>query len=58
MIGLAQRFDLKVRGAAGEAKLSEEVYRPVIDLLADHTVKTIGELEAALCPAVISWSLN
>ena len=56
MIGLAQRFDLKVRGAAGEAKLSEEIYRPVINALADHTVKTIGELETTLCPTVISFA--
>jgi SAM-dependent methyltransferase len=46
---------LKVTGALGEATMSEAVYGPILDALADHKPKTIGQLEQALAPA-ISWS--
>ena len=37
---------MKVTGALGEATLSESVYTPVLDLLADYKPRTIGDLEA------------
>lgn len=39
---------LKITGALGEATLSESVYAPILDLLADHEVKTLGQIEQAL----------
>ena len=39
---------LKVSGALGEATLQEEVYKPILDLLADHKPRSIGEIELAL----------
>ena len=39
---------LKVKGALGEADLAESVYGPILDLLADHKVKTIQQLEKEL----------
>lgn len=39
---------LKVSGALGEATMSEEVYNPILDLLAGHKPKTIGQIEQAL----------
>ncbi|BCU07983.1 methyltransferase [Allochromatium tepidum] len=43
---------LKVTGALGEATLTEAVYAPILDALADHKPKTLGELEQALAPKV------
>lgn len=43
----AHRSDisLKVTGALGEATMAESVYGPILDAMADHKVKTIGQLE-------------
>lgn len=45
---------LKVNGALGEASMSEAVYNPVLDAMADHKVKTIGQLEQQLKDKQIS----
>ncbi len=39
---------LKVSGALGEADMTEAVYAPILDLLADHKPKTLGQIEQAL----------
>lgn len=39
---------LKVAGALGEAEMSEVVYGPILDLLADHKAKTLGQIEQAV----------
>lgn len=39
---------LKVRAGLGEAKMNEEIYLPILDLLADFKPKTLGQLESAL----------
>lgn len=39
---------LKVTGALGEATMSEAIYGPILDLLADHKPKTLGQIEQAL----------
>jgi hypothetical protein len=39
---------LKVTGAVGEAAMSEAIYNPILDILADHKAKTLGQLEQAL----------
>ena len=39
---------LKVTGSLGEATLTESVYAPILDQLADHKPKTLGQLEQAL----------
>ena len=39
---------LKVAGALGEANMTESVYSPILDLLADHKVKTLGQIEQAV----------
>ena len=36
---------LKVTGALGEATMSEAVYAPILDLLADHKVKSFAQIE-------------
>ncbi|QGU33514.1 class I SAM-dependent methyltransferase [Thermochromatium tepidum] len=39
---------LKVTGSLGEAALQEAIYTPILDQLADHKPKTLGQLETAL----------
>ena len=39
---------LKVTGSLGEAMMSEAVYNPILDLLADHKPKTLGQIEQAV----------
>ncbi|OYT91762.1 MAG: methyltransferase [Burkholderiales bacterium PBB3] len=47
---IAHRPDvsLKVTGAMGESSMSEAVYNPILDLLADHKPRSLGQLELAL----------
>lgn len=39
---------LKVTGALGEANMSEVIYSPILDALADHKVKTLEQIEQAV----------
>jgi short subunit dehydrogenase-like uncharacterized protein len=39
---------LKVTGSIGEANLQEAVYKPILDLLGDHKIKTLGQIEQGL----------
>lgn len=50
LILVSHRSDiqLKVNGALGEARLNDDAYLPLLDLLADHVPRTLGELEEAL----------
>jgi len=46
-IVLARHIDdcsLKVKGPIGEATLNEEIYQPLLDLLADNRVRSIGDI--------------
>ncbi len=42
------RVSLKVTGALGEATMAEAIYAPILDQLADHQPKTLGQLASAL----------
>jgi SAM-dependent methyltransferase len=53
----AQRFilavpregvSLKVTGSLGEANLQEAIYGPILDVLADHKVRSLGQIEQEL----------
>jgi len=39
---------LKATGSLGEITMNESVYAPILDEIADHKPKTLGQLEAAL----------
>ena len=39
---------LKVKGALGSSTLTEKVYAPVLDLLADHQPRTLGQIATEL----------
>lgn len=47
---------LKVAGALGEANLTEAVYAPILDLLADHKAKTLGQIEQLLKDKGVSFA--
>ena len=40
-------ISLKVSGSLGEATMSEAIYKPILDFLADHKPKTLGQIEQA-----------
>ena len=39
---------LKITGNAGEIEMAAAIYNPILDLLADHQPKSLGQLEQAL----------
>ena len=47
---------MKVSGALGEAGLTESVYTPLLELLADHKARTLGAIEQALKDRDISFA--
>ncbi|HEU4622671.1 MAG TPA: class I SAM-dependent methyltransferase [Burkholderiaceae bacterium] len=49
------RLSLYVNSTLGEVTLFEEVYRPILNMLSDYSVKTIGELEEKLCGEDLSF---
>lgn len=46
---------LKVPAVTGEAGLNEAIYGPVLDVMADHKVRTQGEIEAAIAGKGIAF---
>jgi SAM-dependent methyltransferase len=47
---------LKVTGALGEATLTEKVYAPVLDLMADHKMRSMSQIEQVLKDAGITFA--
>jgi len=47
---------LKLAGALGEATMSEAVYNPILDLLADHTPRTLQQIEVGVKDKNISFA--
>jgi hypothetical protein len=47
---------LKVTGALGEAALSDAIYVPLLDLMADHKVRTFAQIEQAVKDAGITFA--
>lgn len=39
---------LKIKGVLGEISMSTKIYGPILDVLADHGVKTLGQIEDKL----------
>jgi hypothetical protein len=40
-------ISLKVSGSLGEATMTESIYTPILDFLADHKTKTLGQIDQA-----------
>jgi SAM-dependent methyltransferase len=47
---------MKVAGALGEATLTEAIYAPILDLLADHRPRTLGEIEQSVKSQNVSFA--
>jgi SAM-dependent methyltransferase len=47
---------LKVMGALGEATLSEAIYPPILDLMGDYKIRSIGQIEQSIKSIGISFS--
>ena len=47
---------LKVTGALGDATLSEKVYAPVLDLMADHKIRSLAQIEQSVKDAGINFA--
>lgn len=47
---------MKVTAALGECTLNESVYGPVLDALADHKLKGVGQLEAEVKPKGVTFA--
>lgn len=47
-------ISLKAKGSLGEAAMSEAIYNPILDLLANYQPKTIGAIEEALKSSSVS----
>jgi SAM-dependent methyltransferase len=47
---------LKVTGALGEATLQDAVYGPILDVLADHKPRTLGQIEEAVKGKGVAFS--
>lgn len=56
LISLRSEITLKVTGSLGEATLNQEIYPPILDLLADHKPRTLGQIEQALQQHKISFA--
>lgn len=53
--GVAADVPLKVNGALGEANLSETIYKPLLEALADHAIHSLAQLEQKLAPKGINF---
>lgn len=51
LTGPRSELAFTVQGAVGQRELSRSVYDPILDALADHQPRTIGEIERALSAA-------
>lgn len=49
-------ISLKVNGSLGEATMTEAIYAPILDLLADHKPRTLGQIEQALKDKGVSYA--
>ena len=46
---------LKVTGSLGEANMTESIYAPILDAMADHKVRTIGQIEQMIRSAGLAF---
>lgn len=47
----------KVNGSLGEAALTASIYDPILDFMADHQIRTIGEIERVAAAKQISFAV-
>lgn len=49
-----ENVSLQTNGALGEVTMSEAIYNPILDLLADHKIRSLGQIEQQLKISSIS----
>jgi hypothetical protein len=49
-------ISLKVTGALGEATLTESIYQPILETMADHQVRTVSQIQAAVAASGVSYA--
>lgn len=54
-VKLPKDVPLRATGALGEANLTEAIYLPILEYLADQKPKSLGQIEAALAPKGIQF---
>jgi hypothetical protein len=47
---------LKISGAQEDVEMIDGIYRPILDLLADHQPRTLADIETAVAPQGISFA--
>ncbi len=58
LISHRPNVSLKVNGALGEASMSEAIYHPILDLLADHRPQRLGQIEQTLQHTAAGQAIN
>jgi len=56
LIAYRPEFAMKVSGAQGEASLAENIYGPILDLMADFKIRTLVQMEQALKDKSINFA--
>ena len=54
LISPRENVSLKTNGALGEVTMSEAIYNPILNLLADHKIRSLGQIEEQLKTSSIS----
>jgi len=54
LVSCRDDVSLNITGALGEVKLTEAIYAPILDLLSDHKIRSIQEIEANVAAKEIS----
>jgi SAM-dependent methyltransferase len=49
-------ISLKASGSLGEATMTEAIYKPILDFLADHKTRTLGQIEQAILGQGINFA--
>ena len=56
LISSREEVTLKIKGALGEANLSEAIYSPVLDLMSDYMIRSIDEIAAHVKGKEVSFA--
>jgi hypothetical protein len=48
LVAIRENVKLKLQGSVGEVEMSESIYNPILDFLADHEIQTLGSIEGAM----------
>jgi hypothetical protein len=55
LVSNREDVSLKITTSLGEANMNEAVYSPILDLLSDHKIRTLGQIEQAVSDRAISF---